>query len=73
MLLLFPQTQLNQLPFCGNAWEEKNKNKKMDHSCGWLHFQSAGGILFPAHSHFITYLQFVRSTLQTGKDEEAMG
>ena len=60
MLLPFPQAQLNQLHLSGNTGlEGKKKKKKIDYSCGQLHFESTGRILFPVHLHFITYLQFV--------------
>lgn len=59
MLLLFPQTQLNQLHLSGNALEvKKKKKKKIDYRGPELHFKSTEEILFPTHSHFISYLQF---------------
>ena len=61
MLLLFPQTQLNQLHLSGNALEAKKKKKKkkmIDYHGPELHFKSTEEILFPTHAHFISYLPF---------------
>ena len=60
MFLLFPQTQLNQLHLSGNALEAKKKKKEremIDYRGRELHFKSTEEILFPTHSHFISYLQ----------------
>ena len=49
ILLLFPQTQLNQLHLSGNALEAKKK-KMIDYHGGELHFKSTEEILFPTHT-----------------------